>query len=350
MMRHTKFSRRLTSAFAGACLSVLPAMAGLAHADEAGLKALYEAAKAAGEDTVSIYMPAAASNQPMFDIFEAEFPGITITPTDIYGAAMFARLEAEVATGKPQADVLSSGDLDFPTLYSKGYLESYEPAGIADLSKSYVGTDNSWYVWSLVPVGPGINTDMISGDGPTSWADLLDPALKGKMAMTSATTLTTSPMAMVQALAGGAIDDAWISAFAAQKPSIGKGTSATMLSVAQGQFAVAPFMALTVLNAAKAKGAPVKFNYLKEGNAVVPLSAGLMKGAPHPNAAKLFISWLLSPSGAKIAAEKLGSVGTMPGSPEPEGMPANHKLLVLTGDAMQAALKDWVAGPAAKFE
>ena len=98
-MRSNKFTRRLASAVAAGCIALLPVLAGPAQAQDADLKSLYEAAKSAGETTLSIYLPAAASNQPMFDAFQAEFPEITITATDIYGAAMFARLEAETATG-----------------------------------------------------------------------------------------------------------------------------------------------------------------------------------------------------------------------------------------------------------
>ncbi|MBN9035310.1 MAG: extracellular solute-binding protein [Rhizobiales bacterium] len=349
-MRHASFTRRTFLAVAGACVTLLSAAADRAYADSADLKSLYEAAKAAGETTVSIYLPAAASNQPFFDAFESEFPGIKVVPTDISGAALFARLEAEAASGKPQADLVTSGDLDFPTLNSKGYLAPYQPVGADKLAKEYLGGDGNWVVWELVPIGPAVNTTQITKEGPHSWADLLDPSLKGKMAMTSATTLTTSPMGLVQAMHGGAIDDKWVAAFAAQEPAVTASTSATMLGVAQGQYSMAPLMAYSVLSNTKKKGAPVDFWFLKEGNAVVPLSAGLMKTAPQPNAAKLYISWLLTSSAAKIAAEQTGAVSTMPGSPGPEGMPADHKLFVLTGSDMQAALKSWFDGPAKEFK
>ena len=134
-------------------------------------------------------------------------------------------------------------------------------------------------------------------------------------------------------------------AFAKLEPAVLNSTSAVMQAVATGQYAMAPFMALVVSDNAKAKGAPVSFWYLKEGNSVVPFSAGVLATAPHPHAAELFASWLLGPTSQKISAT-LGQIGTPPNSPTPPDFPAGTKLFALTGDAMQKALKDWFAGPA----
>ena len=349
-MRTFRRAIRVTAAAAVACLSVIIGSSGSARADGEELKSLYEAAKSANEATISIYLPAAASAQPIFDAFERDFPGMKVVPTDLFGAALFARLEAETASGKPQVDLVASGDLDFPTLKSKGYLAPFKPAGAAGLASEYIGADQQWIVWELVPIGPAVNTGQVNKPEPHSWSDLLDPSLKGKLVMTSATTLTTSPMGLVQAMQKGAIDEKWVAAFAAQQPAINSSTSATMLAVAQGQYAMAPFMALSVLANSKSKGAPVDFWYLKEGNPVVAFSAGLMKSAPHPNAGKLVIAWLLTDSAAKVVAEKTSSLSTKPGAPKPSGMPADQKLFVLTGDAMQAALKSWFDGAAKTFK
>ena len=332
------------------CFAVLSALSCAARADGEDLKPLYEAAKSAGETTVSVYLPAAASAQPIFDAFERDFPGIKVVPTDLFGAALSARLEAEAASGKVQADVIASGDLDFPGLASKGYLAPFKPAGASALANEYIGAGQQWIVWELVPIGPAVNTGQLDKPEPHSWADLLDPSLKGKMVMTSAVTLSTSPMGLVQALQGGAIDDKWVAALAAQQPAVNSSTSAVMLAVAQGQYAMAPFMALSVLENSRSKGAPVGFWFLKEGNPAVPFSGGLMKSAPHPNAGKLFLSWLLTDSAAKVIAEKTSAISTKPGAAKPAGMPANQKLFVLTGDAMQAALKSWFDGGAKNFK
>jgi iron(III) transport system substrate-binding protein len=317
----------------------------IARAQSADLQSLYQAAKSAGETEVVVYLPAAASYKPFFEAFSREFPGIRVASTDIFGAALFARLEAEQASGKPQADVVVSGDIDFPTLTARGWLRAYKPVGIEKLSAEYVGTDGKWVVWALSLVGPVVNANAIKAEGPHSWADLLDPAFRGKVAMTSPTTLTTSPMALVEALDAKIINPKWLDSFAALNPAVLASTSAVMQSVATGQYSVAPFMALIVSDNAKRRGAPVSFWYLKEGNPVVPTSAGVLASAPHPKSAELFASWLLSENSQKISAT-IGQIGTPPNAPTPPDYPPGTKLFVLTGDAMQKALKDWFAGPA----
>src|SRR5579871_1270803 len=160
-MRTTKRATWVSAAAIAACVALAGGSRD-ARADGDDLKALYEAAKTAGETTISVYLPAAASSQPIFDAFEKDFPGIKVVPTDLFGAALFARLEAEAASGKPQADVITSGDLDFPTLKSKGYLTPFKPASANDLASEYIGADQQWIIWELVPIGPAVNTTQIN--------------------------------------------------------------------------------------------------------------------------------------------------------------------------------------------
>jgi iron(III) transport system substrate-binding protein len=54
----------------------------------------------------------------------------------------------------------------------------------------------------------------------------------------------------------------------------------------------------------KAKGAPLTFVAPPEGLMATPLFVGVVDQAPHPEAAKLFIDWLLSPLGQKAHTEE----------------------------------------------
>jgi ABC-type Fe3+ transport system substrate-binding protein len=57
------------------------------------------------------------------------------------------------------------------------------------------------------------------------------------------------------------------------------------------------------------KNAPVEF--AKTEGVLYSLAFGLVKGAPHPNAAKLYLNWLMSPDGQKV----LGDAGRAPARP-----------------------------------
>ncbi len=131
-------------------------------------------------------------------------------------------------------------------------------------------------------------------------------------------------MALVEALDTKVIDQKWLGSFAALDPAVLATTSAVMQSVATGQYAIAPFMALIVSDNAERLGAPVAFWYLKEGNPVVPTSAGVLAAAPHPKSAELFVSWLLSDSSQKISAT-LGQIGTLAERADAAGLSARNE-------------------------
>jgi iron(III) transport system substrate-binding protein len=70
--------------------------------------------------------------------------------------------------------------------------------------------------------------------------------------------------------------------------------------LAHGKFAVCFFCIPSELGAAQSQGLPIgKFDLLKEGAGITPHTGaiGLMNKAPHPNAARVFINWLLSREG-----------------------------------------------------
>ena len=79
--------------------------------------------------------------------------------------------------------------------------------------------------------------------------------------------------------------------------------------------------------------APVKFLLMKQDT---PYSVGkqcVIAGAPHPNAAQLWMNWVMSKEG-QAAYAKSGSYPAMPGSPAPAGLPApdDAKLITLLPD------------------
>ena len=83
----------------------------------------------------------------------------------------------------------------------------------------------------------------------------------------------------------------------------------------------------------KAKGAPVAFVVPEAGMPATPETWGLPTGGPHPNAARLFIDWLLSPLGQTAIEENLyiHSLRTdVPGPPG--GLPISKMRLLLPED------------------
>ena len=69
----------------------------------------------------------------------------------------------------------------------------------------------------------------------------------------------------------------------------------------------------------KAKGAPVAFVIPPEGLIATPQPYGLVKEAPHPEAARLFMDWFLGVPGQTAAAAALYYHSPRPDVPPPPG-------------------------------
>ena len=81
----------------------------------------------------------------------------------------------------------------------------------------------------------------------------------------------------------------------------------------------------------KAKGAPVEMVFPKDGVPQISLQYGIVKNAPHPNVAKLFIDFLLSEEGGNlIFPQTLGDPFTRPGAKSPQFVPPMTELNIWT--------------------
>jgi len=108
----------------------------------------------------------------------------------------------------------------------------------------------------------------------------------------------------------------------------------------RGEYAVYLSSNHTDVIAQRKAGAPIKQIKPSDGVGITPINQGLIKNAPHPNAAKLWIEWSLSEEGQNVlAAQGYAPVrkGLKPAEPEAslEGVkflprdddPENFKLL-----------------------
>jgi iron(III) transport system substrate-binding protein len=80
--------------------------------------------------------------------------------------------------------------------------------------------------------------------------------------------------------------------------------------VARGEYAI--YIPFTVPDIVDLKGLPVKAIVPTEGSPYVRFDGAIFKGAPHPNAARLFLDFLLSDEGQLLYAN-LGFVPVVGG-------------------------------------
>lgn len=295
------------------------------------LQALYKKAKAAGETEVTVYQAANPVFQPLRDAFAKQFPGITVNGVSIIGAPAQARLQAEFTTGKHSADLVQSGLSDVVPEEANGWFESYVPSTASTVPAKQVSPKKDFIESSEQLYGVLYNKSQVQkSDVPTKWSDLLSSKWKGKLGLADPTASNGSTQAIMAALYNKVWTHSDIQALAALQPKNFAASAEEVSAVATGQVPLGIFVPYDQYQAQAQKGAPIGFGgLLDKGNPVLPLATALVKGAPHPDAAKLYEAWLFSPQAQSLLASAVGQYSTVPGAPSPKGAPAMSKVHAL---------------------
>ncbi len=163
-------------------------------------------------------------------------------------------------------------------------------------------------------IGLAYNTQSFAKNGwkaPTSWNDLGDPKLKGKVAMGSISSYGMVALPMIARANGGSEEkiepgfDAMINRIA---PNVlaWENSAAKMAQMLQTGEAVLAVWGSTRVQAAIEQGAPVAFVYPKEGAAAGMITACVVNGAPQPKLAQALLEEILSPAAQTVLAQVAG--------------------------------------------
>src|SRR5579859_518907 len=263
---------------------------------------LYPAAKQEGKlvlygvGTPDLYEPIRAG-------FAARFPGIEVQGVDQRGRDSREKIVAEQQSKNYVADVVISGTDTQAELVSLGLTESYVPAEIDNAIPGLVPPGGAMSPRTLTIFTIAINTTLVPPDQePKSWLDVLDPKWKGKLAMDD--PRGSGPggtiLSGIDYVYGQDIEQK----LADQKPFFAPQAGPIWTALNRGEYAIYLSGGHTDLIAQRRAGAPVKQIDPSDGVGVTPIGQSLLKNAPHPNAAKLWIEWSLSEEGQNLLAKQ----------------------------------------------
>jgi iron(III) transport system substrate-binding protein len=298
-MRTSNWTCRLLLAIA---MTALVAPAAAAQTDHE--KQLYAAAKSEG--AVSWY--SGILDQPICDeigkAFTAKYPGIQVSAVKTTSQVAFQRLLQDLKAGQVQSDVFTTTDIGHMVfLKSKGQLEHYVPEAEAETVKALQNVDPDGYYHTgwVGLVALFYNTDKVKeADAPKDWPDLIDPKWQNQITVGSP---NFSGMVGVWTVA---MEDRYgwdyFKKLNALNPQIGRSIDDAVTVLNSGERLVAMGVPATAFRSA-AKGNPIGVNYAASGTLMVISPSAIIKGTPHPNAAKLFMEFLDGPEYSKILAE-----------------------------------------------
>jgi ABC-type Fe3+ transport system substrate-binding protein len=150
---------------------------------------------------------------------------------------------------------------------------------------------------------PTYNSKLVAAkDVPTKWEDLLDPKWKGKLGVINSThhwgRLAAGPWGDEKTLD-------FVKKLAAQKPLLTRaGEMAQRLIL--GEVLVSATLQDSQLHESQQSGAPLAFAEKVQPVISPEYHVGVLKGAPHPNVAHLFVIYMASPEVQEIWKKHTG--------------------------------------------
>jgi ABC-type Fe3+ transport system substrate-binding protein len=240
--------------------------------------------------------------RPIAAAFEKKYPGIKLRYTRANANEVAVKILNEGRAGRPQSDVFDGTSSVVP-LKQEGYVLQWQPEAAKDYPALYKDPDGYWMASNLYINTPGYNTALVpKGTQPQTYQDLLDPKWRGKMAWNALPSPSGGVgfIGTVLAEMGEPNGMNYLRAFSKQKvANVAAAARQVLDQVIAGEYAIALqiFNHHAVISAKK--GAPV--DWIKMEPATGTLSViGIQKNAPHPNAAKLLVDFIISKEGQQI--------------------------------------------------
>ena len=296
-------------------LGLLFCLAGAAHAQD--MQALYEKAKIEKELVIYGGGPTSLYEVPAH-AFEKKYPGIKITIHGGFSNVHNAKINQQLKTKTLDADlaILQTVE-DYVRWKKEGVLAQFKPAAWDAVDKSFRDADGYYIGVFVTSVSYAYNKDLVKpGDAPKSAMDFLKPEFKGKM-------ISCYPhddditlylfYTLVQKYGW-----AWMDKYLANGAQFIQGHLGVSRSLSSGESMVSidsnPNFSLREQRAGK----PVEISF----SSVDPVpvwaqTAATFKDLPHPNAARLFLSWFLE----KEQQSKLDTWSPRADVPPPAGLP-----------------------------
>jgi iron(III) transport system substrate-binding protein len=264
--------------------------------------------------------------------FKAE-TGYDLEFVKLASGDVIKRVKAEA--GNPQCDVIWSiggeqleADSDLLAKYVPKEWDKIDPV-------FKVGTN--WLPYTGIMNVLIVNTKLLTeAQMPKSWADLADPKWKGKICSATPDKSGSAYMQMNNVFLAFK-DRGWdmytpilanffISASSGAVPKfVNDGEAPVGITLEDNAFRYVQ------------GGGPVKIVYPAEGVIAAPDGIAMVKGAPRPEAAKVFIDWCLSKATQDFLVSQMFRRPVRTDGANPPGLPALSKIKTLPYDFIKAA-------------
>jgi len=264
-------------------------------------------AAAANEGVFQFYGPSAFS-KPEADRLMAAFNqkyGLNIEYQYTPSGSMTrdtARLITEISAGQPPSwDLAMMTDAHYAMLHSNDALEKVDWQALG-VNPSSITNDGTSIMAATTFVAPAYNPNLVRPeDALKDWDDLLDPKWRGKMGVSTATHF----WARLAQVRGDERMTRFMEGLAAQEPALGS-LPELYNRVTIGELAVFAAVPDSYWIMARRSGAPLSIVETAKPIIAQQYDLGLLKGARHPNQAKLMAAFIVTPEAQALWEEIQG--------------------------------------------
>jgi len=237
----------------------------------------------------------------------------------------------------PRADMVMGLAASSLLMFEKaGLLEAYKPAG-ADALKPVFRDPNEPYTWTGMDAYLGVvcfNTAEAKGIAvPTSWKDLLNPALKGKIVMPHPASSGTGYLMVAGWLQSMGEAEGWkfMDGLHENIAAYLHSGSAPCVQAARGERTVG--LALDMRGASeKSKGAPIEVVIPKEGVGWEMEASAIVKGSKNLAVAKKVADWSTTKEANELYSKTYAIVAARGIENKPANYPANAEAGMIKND------------------
>jgi ABC-type Fe3+ transport system substrate-binding protein len=271
-----------------------PLLGGGSRASAQSLDDLYD--RAQGE-ALTLYTGGAAANSAgLVAAFSARYPGIAVSVNGDYSNVTDRKIDRQLRTGRIDADIASLQTVqDFVRWKRAGALLPFTFPGFERIDAEYKDPGGAFVATNLNPLVYAYNPALVPAAAtPKSALDFLHPRFRGKV-ITAYPHDDDASLYLFSTI----VDKygwSWMERYMANRPTFIQGHLGVAQRIAAGHSALTFDLPVrSGLDYFKKVGKPVELYFSPvERTPVFFNTVGILRGAPHPNAAKLFVAWYLS--------------------------------------------------------
>jgi ABC-type Fe3+ transport system substrate-binding protein len=262
-----------------------------AHAD--ALDLLY--AQARPEKTLVLFAAGPVEPHERFAReFERRFPGLSVSVTGGFSNVLNDTINRQIRDHAVAVDMAFFQTVqDFIGWKRQGALLNFKPDGFDAIPPRYRDEDGAYVTTHVNTITYAYNTNLVRPeDAPQSALDFLKTPFHGRLVTVYPADDDATLYLFHTIVAKYGWD--YMDKYMAAKPTFIQGHLGVARRVASGESA-ATFDASSSAWRFKRDGAPIEVVFSRvDATPVFTVSAGIFKDAPHPNAAKLYLTWYLA--------------------------------------------------------